>query len=143
MPNTWIDDGLEISSDPKRLDLAAIHGFLKHSYWAKGRPRSVIEKSLKHSLNFGLYKGKRQIGFARVVTDYATFAWVCDVFIDDEFRGKGLGKWLMETMLAHPDLQNLKRWLLATKDAHDLYRRYGFKPLQESARWMEFKAGGK
>ncbi|MGH8104462.1 MAG: GNAT family N-acetyltransferase, partial [bacterium] len=133
----------EISTDPKRLDVNALYGFRTQSYWAKGRPREVIEKSLKHSLNFGLYKGSRQIGFARVVTDYATFAWLCDVHIENEFRRQGLGKWLTEAILGHPDLQNLKRWLLVTRDAHGLYTRYGFKPLEEPARWMQFRAGGK
>ena len=126
-----------ISTDPARLDLDRACSLLSQAYWAQGRPREVIAASLAHSLCFGLYEGERLIGLARVVTDYATFAWLCDVFIDEACRGQGLGKWLLETVLAHPDLQGLRRWLLATRDAHGLYARYGFKPLPAPERWME------
>lgn len=125
-----------ISTDAARLDLDAICDFLSRSYWAKERPRERIERSLANSLVFGLYDGEKQIGLARVVTDYATFAWLCDVFIDDVYRGKSLGKWLMQTIHSHPDLQGLRRWLLATRDAHGLYSQFGWKPLEHPERWM-------
>ncbi len=128
---------LSISTDPARLDLEAICGFLSRAYWASARPRDRIEASLQHSLVFGVYDGSKQIGMARVVTDYATFAWLCDVFLDDAYRGQGIGKWLMETVVSHPDLQGLKRMLLVTRDAHGLYSQYGFTPLANPDRWME------
>lgn len=130
-------DTLLISTDPSRLDLGAITDMLSRAYWAKDRTRDVITKSMQNSLVFGVYDSDRQIGLARVVTDYATFAWLCDVFILEEFRGRGISKWLMETILAHPDLQGLRRFLLATRDAHELYSRYGFTPLHNPSRWME------
>jgi len=131
-------ENFTISTDSARLDVNTICDFLSRSYWAKERPRQAIEHSLANSLVFGLYDGDfvKQIGLARVVTDYATFAWLCDVFIDDLYRGKGLGKWLMETILSHPDLQGLRRWLLATRDAHGLYSQFGWKPLEKPERWM-------
>jgi GNAT superfamily N-acetyltransferase len=130
-------DNYEISTDPERLDLEAICSFLERSYWANTRPRQVIERSLQNSLCFGLYNGDQQIGFARVVTDYATFAWLCDVFIHEDYRGQGLGKRLMSAVVSHPDLQGLRRWMLATRDAHGLYRQYGFRELKAAERWME------
>lgn len=134
----WRRGEYSISTDAARLDVELIHKFLSESsYWATGRPREVVERSIRHSLAFGVYQGKRQIGFARVVTDYATFAWIADVFIVDEFRGRGLGGWLSEVMIAHPQLQGFRRWALATKDAHELYRRVGFQELKSPARWME------
>ncbi len=102
-----------------------------------GRPIEIVKRSIENSLPFGLYKNERQIGFARVVTDYATFAWLADVFVLDEFRGQGLAKWLMETILSHPELQGFRRWVLATKDAHELYRQFGFSDLKRPERWME------
>lgn len=128
---------LVISTDPSRLDLDAICGFLARSYWAADRPRDVIERSLRASLVFGIYEGKRQVGLARVVSDFATFAWVCDVFVDESYRGQGIGKWLMATILAHPELKNVRRQLLVTRDAHGLYRQFGFVELNEPQRWME------
>ncbi|RPH55397.1 MAG: N-acetyltransferase [Chloroflexi bacterium] len=128
---------LTISTDPARLDLDAITDMLSRAYWAQGRTRGVIARYVQHSLVFGLYDGARQIGLARVVSDYTTFAWLCDVFIHEEYRGRGIGKWLMETILAHPDLQGLRRFLLATRDAHGLYSQYGFTPLQNPERWIE------
>jgi GNAT superfamily N-acetyltransferase len=116
----------EIDTDPARLDLAFIHGFLSVSHWAKGIPLPVLERAIAHSRCFGLYRDRAQIGFARVVTDHATFAYLADVFVLEEERGRGLGTWLVETMLADPDLQGLRRWLLGTRDAHGLYRRAGF-----------------
>ena len=127
-----------ISTDRARLDLAAIHEFLsQRSYWAQGRPLEVMRTAIEHSLCFGVYDGTRQVGFARVVTDYATFAWLCDVFILESHRGQGLGKWMIETVAAHPDLQGKRLLILATRDAHELYRRYGgFQPLDAPERWM-------
>ncbi len=126
-----------ISTDPARLDLDMIHAYVHHSYWAAGRPREVMVRALRHSLNFGLYHSDRQVGLARVITDYATFAYLCDVFILEEHRGAGLGKWLIEVVLAHPGLQGVRRWMLATRDAHELYARYGFTPLAAPDRQME------
>lgn len=126
-----------ISTDSARLNLDTICDFLARAYWADKRPRDVIEKSIKHSLNFGMYDGDRQIGFARVVTDHAVFAYLCDVFIDENYRGHALGKWMMECIMSHPDLQGLKRWCLLTKDAHGLYQQFGFTELEDPSRWME------
>jgi GNAT superfamily N-acetyltransferase len=130
--------GYTISSDKSRLDVALIHDYLsRRSYWAEGRPLEVVRRSIEHSLCFGVYGPDGQVGFARVVTDCATFAWLADVFILEEHRGRGLGKWLIETAVAHPDLQGLKLFLLATRDAHELYRRYGgFEALPKPERWM-------
>jgi GNAT superfamily N-acetyltransferase len=115
-----------LSTDPTRLDLALIHGYLSNeSYWAAGRAFEVVRRSVAHSLCFGIYHGDEQVAFARVVTDYATFAWLCDVFVVAARRGRGLGKWLVERVVAHPDLQGVRQVLLATRDAHELYRRYG------------------
>jgi GNAT superfamily N-acetyltransferase len=130
-------NGLTISTDPARLDLDAITDMLSRAYWAQGRTREVIARYVQHSLVFGIYDGERQIGLARIVSDYTTFAWLCDVFIHEDYRGRGLGKWLMETILAHPELQGLRRFLLATRDAHGLYSQYGFTPLENPAGWME------
>jgi GNAT superfamily N-acetyltransferase len=125
-----------ISTDPSRLDVEAIADMLSRAYWAQERTQEMIARYLQHSLTFGLYDGSRQIGLARIVSDYTTFAWLCDVFIHEEYRGQGLGKWLMETVHSHPDLQSLKRWMLATKDAHGLYRKFGWVPLEPPERWM-------
>lgn len=129
-------ENFTISTDPARLDREVICDFLARSYWANDRPRERIERSLANSLVFGMYDGTKQIGLARVVTDYATFAWLCDVFIDEAYRGKNLGKWMMESVLRHPDLQGLRRFLLATRDAHGLYAQFGFEPLKNPERWM-------
>ena len=130
-------DHFTISTDPARLDIDAITDMLSRAYWAKGRTRDVIARYLQHSLTFGIYDGPRQIGLARIVSDYTTFAWLCDVFIHEDYRSHGLGKWLMETIHSHPDLQGLRRWLLATRDAQGLYAQYGWKPLANPERWME------
>jgi GNAT superfamily N-acetyltransferase len=130
-------ENLTISTDPARLDLEAAADLLSRSYWAAGRSREAIARSFQHSLVFGIYDGARQIGLARIVSDYTTFAWLCDVFIHEDYRGQGLGKWLMETILAHPELQGLRRFLLATRDAHGLYAQYGFTPLARPESWME------
>ena len=139
----WQRDEYTISTDPARLDYVLIHRYLSEStYWAAGRSMEVVRRSIGNSLPFGLYCASTQAGFARVVTDYATFAWVADVFVLEEHRGKGLGVWLMETMLAHPELQGFRRWALATKDAHGLYEQLGFKPLRRPERWMERAGDG-
>jgi len=115
-----------VSTDPARLDVGAIHTYLKDSYWARGIPRQVVERSLRNSLGFGVYDGDALVGFARVVTDLATFAYIGDVFVLEAYRGRGLSKWLMECMVEHPDLKDLRRWHLATRDAHGLYAKFGF-----------------
>src|SRR5438128_4166037 len=138
MTSEWRRDEYTISTDRERLNVSLIHDFLsKNSYWAKGRSLEKVQRSIEHSLNFGVYKDGEQIGFARVVTDYATFAWLADVFILDEYRGRGLSKWLIEVIVSHQRLQGFRRWVLATKDAHELYRRFGFAELKEPARWLE------
>ena len=134
---SWSSGEFEISTDPARIDLSVVHGFLTNSYWARGIPLETVRRSLQHSLCFGVYKGKQQAGFARVITDRATFAYLADVFVLDEFRGNGLSKWLMECIMSHPDLQGLRRWSLATRDAHGLYEKFGFKALPAPERCME------
>jgi GNAT superfamily N-acetyltransferase len=130
-------DNYTISTDPARLDIDAIADMLTRAYWAKGRTREVIARYVQHSLVFGIYHHGKQIGLARIVSDYTTFAWLCDVFIHEDHRGHGLGKWLMETIHAHPDLQGLRRWMLATRDAHGLYQQYGWKLLDNPENWMQ------
>jgi GNAT superfamily N-acetyltransferase len=138
MSHEWQRGEYLISTDQGRLEVAVVHEYLSHqSYWATGRTLETVERSIENSLAFGLYKGERQIGFARVITDYATFAWLADVFVLEEFRGAGLGKWLIETIVSYPELQAMRRWVLATKDAHELYRQYGFHELKRPERWME------
>ena len=129
----------EVSTDPRRFDLALIHKFLRASYWAKGRSRKVVEASLRHSLCFGAFSKGRQIGFARVITDRATLAYVADVFVVPRARGRGAAKALVAAILRHPDLKNIKRWLLATRDAHGLYAQFGFTPLQFPERYMNIR----
>lgn len=127
-----------ISTDRSKLNISIIHNYISNeSYWGKGRSLEVVKKSIENSLPFGVYFKNEMIGFARVLTDYATFAWVADVFILTKHRSKGLSKWLMETILSHPELQGFRRWVLATKDAHELYRRFGFRELNKPERWME------
>ena len=130
-------DNFIISTDPARLDLDAIADMLTRAYWAVGRPRERTERAISNSLVFGLYDGEKQIGLARVVSDYAVFAYLCDVFIHEEYRAHGLGKWLIETVMSHPDLQGLRRWTLATRDAHGLYRQFGWDTMQNPEKWME------
>jgi GNAT superfamily N-acetyltransferase len=123
-------DGYIISTDKARFDVAAIHAYLTRSYWSPGIPRAVVEKAIAGSLCFGLFSEQgNQVGFARAITDGATFAYLADVYVLEEHRGKGLGKWIVETILAHPSLQGLRRILLATRDAHELYAQFGFEPL--------------
>jgi GNAT superfamily N-acetyltransferase len=139
MADEWTRGDYTISCERARLDLEVIHEYLSgESYWAQGRSRERVERSVANSLAFGLYKGEAQVGFARVVTDYATFAWLADVFVLDSERGRGLGVWLVETVMSHPELQGMRRWLLATRDAQGLYRRFGFRDLSGSPLgWME------
>jgi GNAT superfamily N-acetyltransferase len=134
----WHRGDYTISTDNGRLEIPTIHYYLSNeSYWAQGRSVETVQLALENSFNFGIYKNDRQVGFARVVTDFATFAWVADVFVLPEHRGQGLAKWLMEIILGHPRLQGFRRWVLATKDAHSLYERFGFIPLHRPERWME------
>ena len=123
---TWTREPFVISTDPKKIDLDVVHGFLVRSYWATGISRELVALSLENSLPFGIYQGPRQVGGARVITDCATFAYLDDVFVLEEFRGHGLGKWLMECVTSHPDLQGLRYFHLRTDDAHGLYAQYGF-----------------
>ena len=138
----WLRGEHAISTDKRRLDVDAIHGYLARSYWAEAIPRSVVELSIDNSLCFGLYeiakaRSEKQIGFARVVTDGATFAYLADVFVLEESRGRGLSKWMMQTIVSLPELDGLRRWNLATRDAHGLYRQFGFVPLAAPERYME------
>jgi GNAT superfamily N-acetyltransferase len=136
-PLEWRRGEFTISTDPARLDVAVIHGFLSGSYWAGGIPLEAVKRSIEHSLPFGLYHGRRQIGFARWITDHATFAYLGDVFVLESYRGQGLGSWLMEAVVSHPAVQGQRRWVLLTRDAHGLYARYGFAPLAAAERYME------
>jgi N-acetylglutamate synthase-like GNAT family acetyltransferase len=133
-----------VSSDPAELDIDFIHGFLTRSYWSEGISREIVEKAIRGSLCFGVFVDGRQAGhtlqqagFARMITDKATFAYLADVFIHEDYRDRGLGKLLMKSILAHPDLQGLRRIILATRDAHGLYRRFGFTALNNPERWMQ------
>ncbi len=126
-----------VSADPNRLDFNVIHDFLARAYWAQGRPRAAVERAFAHSLPFGLYEGSRQIGVARVLSDNAVFAYLMDVFIHEDYRGRGLGQWLLESVMSHPDLKDARRWMLATRDAHELYARFGFHPVDDPSLWME------
>jgi GNAT superfamily N-acetyltransferase len=130
-------DDLLISTDPALLQLDVIYGFLTNCYWARGIPRDVVARSVEHSLCFGIYDGSVQVGFARVITDFATIAYLGDVFVLESHRGRGLSKWLMECITQHPGLQGLRRWILLTGDAHGLYSKFGFTPLKAPDRYME------
>lgn len=137
MNHSWSRDGYQVSTDPARLDLDVMHGFLRTAYWSVGVPRHIIERAVAGSMNFGLYREPGgQVGYARVVSDRATFAWICDVFVLEPFRGRGLGRWLISCVMAHPELQDLRRWMLATADAHGLYRPFGFEVPSEPERLM-------
>jgi N-acetylglutamate synthase-like GNAT family acetyltransferase len=130
-------DQFTISTDPARLDIDAIVDMLARAYWAIGRPRERTERGIKNSLVFGVYDGDKQIGLARVVSDYSIFAYLCDVFIHEDYRTHGLGKWLIQTILEHPDLREMRRWVLVTNDAHGLYKQFGFTSLEDPERWMQ------
>lgn len=147
-PLRWRRDGFVVDTDRARVDLDVVHGFLSTCYWAQGIPRDVVRRSIEGALCFGVYReggdpldpppGREgeQVGFARVISDFATYAYVGDVFVLEPWRGRGLSKWLMECMTAHPDLQGLRRWVLATRDAHGLYRKFGFTEIAHPERWM-------
>ncbi|HZU67970.1 MAG TPA: GNAT family N-acetyltransferase [Ktedonobacteraceae bacterium] len=137
MAEEWKRAEYLISTDKNKLDLSVVHDFLTTSYWAAGIPMEIVKKSVEHSLNFGVYYERQQVGFARVITDYATFAYIGDVFILEEFRGRGLSKWLLEVIANHPELQGLRRWLLLTRDAHGLYEKTGFVRPKTLERYME------
>jgi len=126
-----------ITTDASRLDLGVIHGYLTRSYWARGISRDLVARAMAHSLCFGAFAGDRQVGFARVVSDRATFAYLCDVFVLESHQGRGVGKRLMAAIMAHPDLRGLRRLALFTRDAHGLYRQYGFRESRFADRFME------
>jgi len=130
-------DQFTISTDSSRMDMNAVYDFLSRSYWAKGRPHERTDQAFANSLVFGIYEGSRMIGMARVVTDFSVIAYLCDVFIHEDFRGQGLGKWLMQSMFEHPDLKHVRRWLLTTDDAHGLYQQFGFEQLTDVEKWMQ------
>ncbi len=134
---SWQKDEFAISTDPARIDLKRVHAFLSQAYWCAGIPIEVVKKSIDGSLPFGIYRGGEQIGFARVITDYATIAYLGDVYVEPEWRGRGLSKWLMECILAHPELQGLRRFCLLTKDAQGLYAKFGFKNRENPTHYME------
>jgi N-acetylglutamate synthase-like GNAT family acetyltransferase len=130
-------NGFIISTEKEKLDIDLIHSFLNRTYWAEGISKEIIRRSIEGSLCFGVFENDKQVGFARMITDKATFAYLADVFIIEEYRGRGLSKWLMEVIMSHPDLQGLRRMILATKDAHGLYKQFGFAPLINVDRWMQ------
>lgn len=133
----WRKGEYLISDDRWRVDRDVVHAFLSASYWAAGITRDVVERSIRHSLCFGIYHGDIQVAFGRMITDHATFAYLADVFVVETHRGRGLSKWMMECILAHPSLQGLRRMVLATRDAHGLYAKFGFTPPRRPAVWME------
>src|SRR6187431_359553 len=133
----FIKDGFTISTDKEKLDIDVIHSFLNGTYWAEGISKEIIRRSIEGSLCFGVFENDKQVGFARMITDKATFAYLADVFIIEEYRGRGLSKWLMEVIMSHPSLQGLRRMMLATRDAHGLYEKFGFTALSHVDRWMQ------
>ena|ERR1041385_1096812 len=137
MHNEWKRNQLVVSTDPARQDVDAIHAFLRRAYWCENIPREAVERAVRNSLCFGLFDGKAQVGLARVVTDYATFAYLCDVYVLESHRGRGFGQWLIECVMAHPVVPGLRRFNLATRDAHELYASFGFKALAHPERFME------
>ncbi len=134
---TLTKDGFTLSTDPAQLDIDVIHNFLTNSYWARGIPRDVVARSIENSLCFGVFAGVKQVGFARVISDFATYAYIGDVFILESHRGRGLSQWMMEAIMTHPKLQNLRRWTLLTRDAHGLYSKFGFTGVAQPDRYME------
>src|SRR5262249_35923033 len=134
----WRRGAYAISTDRARIDVAAVHRFLAGSYWAEGIPLEVVARSIENSLAYGIYdESGRQVGFARVITHRARFAYLADLFVDEAHRGRGLATWLMECVVRTPELRGLRRWLLVTRDAHALYEKFGFRPLEDPRRWME------
>ncbi len=142
MSHEWRQGQYTISADKSRIDIPVVHSYLARSYWATGVPVEIVRRSIENSLAFGIYKDDQQVGFARVISDYATFAYLADVFVIEEFQGRGLGKWLMEVILSHPQLQGLRRWSLATRDAHGLYEKFGFESLKRPESNMEILRPG-
>ena len=140
VPHDWTDGDLLITDDRSLLDLDVIHGFLKGSYWSEDIPRELLRRAIDNSIPVGLYRAGKQVGFARVVTDRATFAYLADVFVLESHRGRGLSKQLMRVVLSHPELRSLRRWHLVTRDAHGLYRQFGFSELKDASRHMEIHA---
>ena len=137
-PVTRALSGYTLSDDPARLDLEAMHAFLREAYWSRGLPRAVLERAVAGSLCIGAYEARgAQVGFARFVTDYATFCYVCDVYVLDAHRGKGIARAMLDLALAHPRMQGLRRWMLVTRDAHALYEGCGFTPLAHPERHLE------
>ncbi|MES2801772.1 MAG: GNAT family N-acetyltransferase [Bdellovibrionota bacterium] len=138
---SWKKDNFLISTDKSLLQIPKIHNFLSvDSYWSPGIPIEIVTRAIENSLCLGVYnENKEQVGFARIVTDYAGFAWVCDIYIENNFRKLGLSKWLMSCVMAHPDLQNMRRICLATKDAHELYKKFGFEVTKTPQNWLEIK----
>ncbi|NML20382.1 GNAT family N-acetyltransferase [Pseudoflavitalea sp. G-6-1-2] len=134
---TWTKDDYTISTDKEKIDVDYVHSVLSGTYWAEEIPRSFVERSIEGAMCFGVYHNERQVGFARMITDKATFGYLADVFIDETYRGRGLSKWLMEVIFNHPDLQNIRRFMLGTRDAHGLYRQFGFTELALPDRFME------
>lgn len=126
-----------ISTDAAQIPIERVYAFLSRSYWGKNRPQKYTDLGFSNSLVFGLFEGKELVGMGRVISDYCILAYVCDVFIHEDFRGRGLGKWLMQSMLEHPNLQHVRRWLLATDDAHGFYRQFGFEALTDPEKWMQ------
>lgn len=135
-------EGFAITTETSFFNVEFIHAFLSRSYWAEDIPMEVVQKSIDNSVSFGVFHLGRQIGFARVITDKATFAYLADVFIDEAYRGQGLSKWLMEEIMNHEDLQGLRRMMLATRDAHGLYRQLGFTEINNPERWMQIHTPG-
>jgi GNAT superfamily N-acetyltransferase len=133
----WKRNQLLVTTDPVRQDVDAIHAFLTRAYWCENIPREIVKRAVNQSLCFGLFDGPAQVGLARVITDCATFAYLCDVYVLESHRGCGLGKWLIECVMAHPQLQGLRRFNLATRDAHQLYASFGFQPLRQPEAQME------
>ena len=142
VPHEWRKEAILISDDKSLLDLDVIHGFLAGSYWSEGIPRELLERAIENSISFGVYESGRQVGFARVITDRVTFAYLADVFVLESYRGRGLSKRLMQVIISHPELQGLRRWHLVTRDAHGLYRRFGFCDLRDASWHMEIVVPG-
>jgi N-acetylglutamate synthase-like GNAT family acetyltransferase len=132
--------GFTITTDKEKIDIAVVHEFLSKSYWANTRSKESLINSIENSLCFSIFKGDKQVGFARIITDYTTFAYLCDVYIDEFLRGNGLGTWLLECILNHPNLHDLRKWLLVTKDAHNLYKKFGFTNLKNPEKFMELSS---
>jgi GNAT superfamily N-acetyltransferase len=137
MHRLWSRGDFEISTDPARVDIRMVHEFLTNSYWAEGISVETVRVSIENSICFAIYHGQQQVGFARIISDLATFAYLADVFVLSSYRGRGLSRWLMECIVGHPDLQGLRRWMLATKDAHGLYAKFGFTVIGNPQTWME------